>query len=806
MIALVSNQESDAHIIKRALVPLEVVHFDRVSAGIDFLEEVEAPTLLIVDLALGEEAEDLITLLVGNAFYAHIKVMVLCDTEEECESCLQRIVRPLSQRTVEPLMGIYREFQQCHPGGRTEQDDISYQALFTQVPLGIAVSKLIKRGNSQSHVIHQINPMFEKILGRTKQEIMHLGIGGYTNAQDWEREQLLLKRLENRTITHYSLDKRCLRGDGKEIWVQTLVFPLRFHKEDEFHYFGIIRDITEEKKLALKASEEVNQVLQEKLRGMGYRSHLDDELTVFYLTNGSYDLTGYTADELTAGQGFDYNKLLEPSSHRKVIDRLQEQIRIGKHARLEYEIITKSGEHKWVFELGRLTEDDPPILEGIILDFSHYKELEQSRIYENERIPLTGLLNRSALKRQMEEDKQNPEIQESALISINFTPLYESVSRLNHSYVEDLLVQIGSILAQFKSETAWVYGPIDYSFAIYLSSYPSRSGLEALGTQIIGLVGNLLSSEHVGWGVGIIEIDWSEEPEINELLHQVIQASDLASKTHSGRPAIRFYERVISELIHRESSILRELSSIVEAVDDDRLYLNYQPVVSVQTNEIVGFEALARLMSNELGLVGPSEFISIAEKYRLIIPLGYQILTKALRFQKRLEERGCADYWVSVNLSAFQLLEPGFANVVQSLMAEEGTNPEAIVFEHTESGAYSSLTAVNSVLKTLQGFGSRIALDDFGVGYSSLARESELNVDYVKIDKLFSDQIIKLGADRSVLGDVIKMIHKVDRITIVEGVEEERQLDYLKQNGCILYQGFLYSKPVAEEAALRLCT
>ncbi|HRV23992.1 MAG TPA: EAL domain-containing protein, partial [Sphaerochaeta sp.] len=178
----------------------------------------------------------------------------------------------------------------------------------------------------------------------------------------------------------------------------------------------------------------------------------------------------------------------------------------------------------------------------------------------------------------------------------------------------------------------------------------------------------------------------------------------------------------------------------------------------------------------------------------------------ALRFQKRLEERGCADYWVSINLSAFQLLEPGFANVVQSLMAEEGTNPEAIVFEHTESGAYSSLTAVNSVLKTLQGFGSRIALDDFGVGYSSLARESELNVDYVKIDKLFSDQIIKLGADRSVLGDVIKMIHKVDRITIVEGVEEERQLDYLKQNGCILYQGFLYSKPVSEEAALRLCT
>ncbi len=81
-----------------------------------------------------------------------------------------------------------------------------------------------------------------------------------------------------------------------------------------------------------------------------------------------------------------------------------------------------------------------------------------------------------------------------------------------------------------------------------------------------------------------------------------------------------------------------------------------------------------------------------------------------------------------------------------------------------------------------------------------------MNVDYVKIDKLFSDQIIKLGADRSVLGDVIKMIHKVDRITIVEGVEEERQLDYLKQNGCILYQGFLYSKPVSEEAALRLCT
>ena len=95
-------------------------------------------------------------------------------------------------------------------------------------------------------------------------------------------------------------------------------------------------------------------------------------------------------------------------------------------------------------------------------------------------------------------------------------------------------MEIGAILAQFKSESVGVYGPVDYSFAIYLSSYPSRSWLEALGTQIIGQVSNLLFSEHVGWGVGIIEIDWNEDPEINELLHQAIQTSGLASKTHSG--------------------------------------------------------------------------------------------------------------------------------------------------------------------------------------------------------------------------------------------------------------------------------
>lgn len=792
--------------IQSALVPLEVVHLDRVSAGIDLLEEVGVPTLLIVDLALGEEAKDLITLLAGNKFYTHIKVIVLCDTEEEGASYSEWIARPTSQENIEPLLGIYLAFQQYCLGDRTEHDGISYRALFSQLPLGIAVSRLVKRGNTSSHVIHQINSKLENMLGRTKQEIIRLGIEGCTNTKDWEQERLLLKQLEEQTVTHYSFDKRCLHGDGKEIWVQALVFSLTFPEDDDFHYISIIRDITEEKNLALKANEAVSQVLQGKLQGMGYRSHLDEELTVFYLTNGSYELTGYTADELTGGYGFDYNKMIEPSSYRKVIDRLHEQIRYGKHARLEYEIITKGGEHKWVFELGRITEDNPPVLEGIILDVSHYKELERSRLYESDRIPLTGLLNRSALKRQMEEDKKSSEIQESALISINFTPLYETVTRLDHTHIENLLMEIGAILAQFKSKSVGVYGPVDYSFAIYLSSYPSRSWLEALGTQIIGQVSNLLFSEHVGWGVGIIEIDWNEDPEINELLHQAIQTSGLASKTHSGRPSIRFYDRMISELIHRETSILRELSSIAASVEDDRLYLDFQPVVSVQTNTIAGFEALARLMSDEFDLVGPGEFIPIAEKYHLIVPIGYQILTKALRFQKRLEEKGCGDCWVSINLSALQLLEPGFANVVQSLMTKEGTNPEAVVFEYTETSASSSVTVVNSIFKTLQDLGSRIALDDFGVGYSSVARESELNVDYVKIDKLFSDLVLTQEPDRAVLGDVIRMIHKMGHIAIVEGVEAESQLDYLKRNGCVLYQGFLYSKPVSEEKALEMCT
>lgn len=802
MVALISNRHAEANSIQEQLAPLQVILLEDVPAGIDLLEQVNTPLLLIVDLALGDEAKDLITMLKNNTFYSHVQIVVLGDSEGECEAYSLSLTLPLKKESIASLIGTYLAFQQKHLGDKG--DDISYTALLGQVPVGVGITRIIEKNNQSHHVIHQMNPVFEQILGRSKREIMNLGIEGLTNKEDWAKEKLLLQRVEAGELSHFTLDKRILRGDGNEVWVQVTVFPIRLGDDNQFHYVAFLRDIQAEK--THPSALEESQTLLANLQGVAFQSYLDEALTVFYITDECLELTGYTAEELLSNDSPSYGDIIDPRSYRAVIDRFHEQIKLGNQTRLEYEIITKSGERKWVFELGRVTKGDDPILEGIIIDFTRYKELEKSRLFENDRIPLTGLLNRNALKRQMIDDQADPAKKTSALVSVNFTPLYEMVTRFDHAYVENLLKQIGSTLEQFKDETIQVYGPFDYRFALYLNPYHIRSEVERLATQIIGQVNNLLFSEHVGWGIGIIEIDWSEEQSVDELLRQVVQASDRAFKTHPGRPSIRFYDRAMSDLVHRETTILQELSSIAGGLDEDRLFLNFQPVVSVTENTIVGFEALARLQTNAFGLVGPSEFIQIAEKYRLIIPLGYQILSKALRFQKRLEEKGRSDLWISINLSPFQLLEPGFVSVLSSLMEEKGTNPSNIVFELTESGIYSTLGTINSILKTLQDLGVRIALDDFGVGYSSLARESELQVDFVKIDKLFADQVLTQGTDRSVLGDVISMVHKMRHTTIVEGIEEEVQLQYLKANNCILYQGYLYSKPISEEKTLELWT
>lgn len=252
---------------------------------------------------------------------------------------------------------------------------------------------------------------------------------------------------------------------------------------------------------------------------------------------------------------------------------------------------------------------------------------------------------------------------------------------------------------------------------------------------------------------------------------------------------------------NREGNIRQILSDIASDNTDDEIFLQFQPIINAKTGAICSFEALARLKTNKLGLVSPLEFISIAEKTKLIIPIGKIIIIKALSFLNKLNERGYDNISISINISAVQLLRPDFVTELFKIINEMKVNRKNICIELTESIFSSDYNNINSIIGKLKDAGIQLAIDDFGTGYSSLSREKELNVDYLKIDKCFIDALFDGDIDKAITGDIISMAHKLGHCTVAEGVEHDKQLQYLKEHDCDKIQGYLISKPLDEEKA-----
>jgi EAL domain-containing protein (putative c-di-GMP-specific phosphodiesterase class I) len=230
--------------------------------------------------------------------------------------------------------------------------------------------------------------------------------------------------------------------------------------------------------------------------------------------------------------------------------------------------------------------------------------------------------------------------------------------------------------------------------------------------------------------------------------------------------------------------------------------LKFQPILDIKSNKITEFEALARLNSNKLGMLMPGEFIPLAEKTKLIIPLGKKVLIKAFEFLNRLKKDGYDSINVSVNISVIQLIGENFIKDLFNLIDEMKVNPENIVIEITETIFASDYDEINRLLGVMKASGIRVAIDDFGTGYSSLSRERELNVNIIKIDKSFSDKILDPNNKDSIIGDIISMAHKLGYGVVAEGVEYEEQKQFYVNYNCDKLQGYLISKPLAEEAAI----
>ena len=237
-------------------------------------------------------------------------------------------------------------------------------------------------------------------------------------------------------------------------------------------------------------------------------------------------------------------------------------------------------------------------------------------------------------------------------------------------------------------------------------------------------------------------------------------------------------------------------TNLRKAVEKNQLKLFYQPKIDITHNSIVGFEALLRWEHPTMGFISPLDFIPVAEDSGLIVPIGEWVLNTAFKQLKTWHNAGHTGLTMAVNLSSAQLSRPGFEDVVENALDSAGLMAAMTELEVTENVAMENIESAVDILEKLKCMGVSIAMDDFGTGYSSLSYLRRLPIDIVKIDKSFVREIPDSSEDVTIAQAIIAMAQSLKLSVVVEGVENVRQLNYFRQQGVSIVQGYLFSKPV----------
>ena len=287
-------------------------------------------------------------------------------------------------------------------------------------------------------------------------------------------------------------------------------------------------------------------------------------------------------------------------------------------------------------------------------------------------------------------------------------------------------------------------------------------------------------------------------PEDGDSVVELIKNADTAlyQAKSSGKNTCQFYSESMNktalELLTMEADLHR-------ALDRQELLLYYQPKMDLLTRKIIGSEALVRWNHPEKGLIPPGKFIPLAESNGLIVPIGEWVLRTACRQLKAWEKMGLGPQTVAVNVSGRQFGQADLIEKVFSALADADLDPQLLELEITETTIMQDPDGAIRVLKQLQEAGIRISIDDFGTGYSSLNYLKQLPLDTLKIDLSFIRNVVTNADDAAIVKTIIAMAHGLELKVIAEGVEDERQLEFLRNHDCDLIQGYWLSPPVPPE-------
>lgn len=418
-----------------------------------------------------------------------------------------------------------------------------------------------------------------------------------------------------------------------------------------------------------------------------------------------------------------------------------------------------------------------------------YNSVKRKAYYDE----LTNLPNWNYLKERIEKYILLNPGNKFALFHIDLDNFKNINDIFGYKYGDRLLKKIGSIIKEIYNKNAVVARKYGNEFLVF----KLKADLEDLDREVQELL-NILSGLWNLDGTEVltsVSIGISIYPDGSDNAMDLIRSADIALNKAklSGKNSYRVFEKSMYDEILKKSEMEKEIR---KAIKNREFLLYYQPQVDVTTNKIVSFEALIRWNSSKLGWVRPDQFIGLAEETGLIVTIGEWVFREACIQNVLWKSKGYDFDFISVNVSTVQLKNSNFIDMVEKTLEETGVDPDSIEIEITESVAMESLEENIRVINRLKSMNIRIALDDFGSGYSSLNYLKSIPINTIKIDKTFIDGICEDSYESIITEQIINLAHRMKLDVIAEGVEFEDQFILLKLKKCNKIQGYYFGKPM----------
>ncbi|MEM7141113.1 MAG: EAL domain-containing protein [Actinomycetota bacterium] len=633
----------------------------------------------------------------------------------------------------------------------------------------------------------------ERMIGTTPTELCH--------PDEVDELRALLARPTTASQIAVATELRLRTSAGVYRWFD---ITTRDFSEDR-EVAGIVltaRDVDEERaaKLGLQRSEQW-------FRGLVQNSSdviavLDGDGVFTYVSPSVHDLLGRLPQDLRGQSFFDLvanQNAAESADVRGVMLEANDGSRS-----LELMLSRPDGTERTVEVTVTDLRDDPSV-RGLVLnvrDITVRKQLEDDLRHQVLHDDLTGLGSRVQFTKQLETALAENATSEGrvAALFIDLDDFKNINDSLGHAAGDQVLVEISSrLLGRLRlHDRAARFGGDE--FAVLLTDVYTDSDVELVADRIVEELSrpvDLMGHEvRLGVSVGIaVDDDGSQSPE--DLLRAADVAMYEAKARGKGRWAL--FETGMAEQTFERFEISNTLAA---AIDNDQLMVYYQPILDLCTGKTAGVEALVRWNHPERGMISPASFIPLAERNGLIVPLGRQVLSRALHQVASWRLHG-HDIYASVNISPVQLQRDGIVEEVLEIVEQSGIRRDAVVLELTESALINDFELVVSRIDALRAAGVRVAIDDFGTGYATLKYADEFSADILKIDQSFVSRL-ETQDDSTIVSTVLAIANDMGAETVAEGIEVPDQHKRLLSLGCRLGQGYYFARPAPAETISEL--